>query len=443
MERHDMYDEIYEDDMVMRVERIGSLTSRHIASNDVGPAGLCSVPLIDGTVLHVDYAEPERLISFEAGTDRAVLAGLVGDARADAVMSLDGLPDDRAIRLPGTASQRRPGRATSRPSGGRKAIEMGQLATLISIHEDTDELAVVRAVAGFEFAARASRSEARSMLDPDMAASVVEASLDMAMSAPDEVMFLAGRKMKLASEVSRVVGEATAAVGMPEPSTLIDMLHRVRSLDDRRRPPEFELRPVAAASVRLESFAFRSFGDDDVVSDDDLSAILDSAIAGTDDSQRLATEPTLVINRRGRLEMAWRSEPEAEWVRVLRAGTQVLVALAPIVRTGEMWIAEALIPSEFGVGDVSVDLLDGETALTPGTRAEQVRAAVELGRQAVGASVGRGAVASDLWQQCADAWEAIGDGRRAERARAYAEGFLEVTRRELLADMVRGVVDRL
>jgi hypothetical protein len=438
-----MYDEIYEDDMVMRVEHIGSLTSRHIASNDVGPAGLCSVPLIDGTVLHVDYAEPERLISFEAGTDRAVLAGLVGDARADAVMSLDGLPDDRAIRLPGIAPQRRPGRATSRPSGGRKAVEIGQLATLISVHEDTDELDLVRAVAGFEFAARAARSEVRSMLNPDMAAAVVEASLDMAMSAPDEVMFLAGRKIKLASEVSRIVGEATAVVGMPEPSTLIGMLHRVRSLDDRRRPPEFELRPVAAASARLESFAFRSLGGDDLVSDDDLGEILDSAIARTDDNQRLANEPTLVVNLRGRLEMMWRAGPEAEWVRVLRSGTQVLIALAPIVRAGDSWIAEALIPSELSADDVTVDLLDGEASLSPGTRAEQVRAAVELGRQAVEASVDRNADAPRVWQQCADAWEAIGDGRRAERAHAYAEGYLEVTRRESLADRVRDVVDRL
>jgi hypothetical protein len=153
--------------------------------------------------------------------------------------------------------------------------------------------------------------------------------------------------------------------------------------------------------------------------------------------------PRLSMPSRGRLRIDWSVRPEGAWVRVLRADSQVLLALAPILEERGAWWAETIVPPDLGVGDIVVDTPpDGEATDASASSTERVMAAVDLGRQAVAATVSRRGDAATLWRRCADAWSALGDDRRARRALAYADGRAEVTRRETVADLVRETVDR-
>ena len=429
-----MNDEIYPDDIVLRVDEIGLLELRYLVANDTGPAGICSLALSDKSVIQVDYAEPDRLISIEPGDDRSVLNDLIGTSRADAVRSSRPLGESTAIRLPGS-TRRRMRVASSLPNRGEAAAALGQVALLTSVHNDHDELALVRGVAGFEAVATSERSDIAPILSTTAAAAVISRSTDYLLAFEDELSAVANSSKELRFELISLISRATSAAGVQPDARLLALLSRVRHLefDRRRRPPETReprhLRTFAFGSVQSQSAEWMPF-----------------------DEQRMASAraypidgpPQLRILRPGRLTATWESEPEGDWLRVMRADSQVLLALVPIMHDSHRWAAEAMIPPELSTDDVVVDACFHPIDTDPSdSRSEQIRSAVQLGRQAVAAAISRqrGLESAEWWRRCSDAWRQLGDDRRADRALAYADGRLEVTRRFTVCDRVREAVD--
>lgn len=112
------------------------------------------------------------------------------------------------------------------------------------------------------------------------------------------------------------------------------------------------------------------------------------------------------------------------WVRVFAAGPRpTLVALAPVARTDRPWrSAVALIGPGIPTSDVLVDVTISpkEPWLGPSSRA--VTVAAHLGAEAARAGRrGHDHLAAQGWQAAADAWEALGDDRRAALARGYRD----------------------
>lgn len=437
-----MNNEIYSDDMVLHVDDIDGDISRHIIANDMGPAGLCSVPLVDGTVLHVDYAEPERLSSFEPGSDDQVLSELVGVDRAHLIATTHVETHGHPIRLTTSRARRRFDVPSSRPRSNYSSIELGMAASLDAIHRDGDELPLVRAIAGFEFAAHVATSEIRSLIDGSAATAMVKESVDLVLADLGNVMRLAGVERKRAHRCADVIREAFSAVGLSDEHDLASKFLQVTDLDDRRlADPDDQpgiSRMIASAPMRPFPKAERRRAAAPVDAHFDAVgfATFNRSLAD------VPPEPTVEIRRLGRLRMSWRREPIGTWARVVRYDSQVLLALAPIVQRGITWVAEALIPPDLSVDEIAIDAIAGLPSGDQSTRAEQVRAAVELGRLAVQATVSRQGDANGLWLRCADAWASLDDTRRADRARNYASGQIEVTRVNTLADQVRTVIDR-
>lgn len=429
-----MIDEIFPDDVVLRVDEVGSAEVRHLIANDLGPAGICSLTLADQSVVQVDYAEPDRLISVEPGSDPDVLAALIGEVRAEATLSTRSLGDDSALRLPGSG-RRDVGRRTSQPRQTQAAVHLGRVAALMAIHHDVDELPLVRAIAGFESVARSADPLIAPILNRQEATTIVDRSIALATAAEDDVFRFNGRHPKLAMEVARLVDEARHAIGRTDPLESGNPLRRLERLDDHRRT-----RPVdddsmgqrwqfAAASPASPMRPFPRSSRDEFA----FSRVFAEPVG-----------PKLTIAPRGRLTITWKHQPEGDWARVLRAGSQVLLALVPVVAENSQWSAQAIIPPELGVDDLEVDTTERPIdADPPASRLERVRAAVDLGRQATNVAISRrrGHGSAELWRRCADAWRELGDDRRADRALAYADGRLEVSRRSTLADEVREAVD--
>lgn len=432
--REDVADAFYPDDLVLRISDIGAVRARSLVGNDVGPAGVCSLVLADGSVVDVDYAEPERLVHIEPTGDAPLLDLLIGRARARVVRASAPLGDDRGIRIPGRTGRDR-GVVTSRPRGGDGARAIGLAATLVALHRDDDELPFVRAVAGFEFVRRFSGAGIDRVIDRTDLAAVLDRSLDLAIADVPSVTEYVARRPKETEEIIRVVEESVTRGGRaddPRVASLTDILRR-RVWGQRPKRSEWD-------------------GFDDVIGDGldgrvamraaMLSAPLRTFSVDGRDVHSLI--PTLTITTPGRLRIEWSIRPAGEWVRVLRSGTQVLLALAPVVRDDDGVWAETVVPPDLGVDDLEIDTVTGSDGdgLEVDTPTERVRAAIDLGRMAVTATIARRRDASELWRRCADAWGALGDDRRARRAEAYANGELEVTRRDTLADRVREVVDR-
>jgi hypothetical protein len=433
--RDDTPDAVYPDDLVLRIADVGTLRVRTVIGNDVGPAGICSLPMFDGTMLHVDYAEPERLISIDPAGEAMSLDTLIGRERARFARSATPVGDDQAVRLPGRRTSGRRGATSSLPRGGERAQRIGRVAALDAVHHDEDELPIVRGVAGLEFGSRVADDETRWIVARDESREVVSGSLDMLLADRAALERLVITRPDVGDLIARV-----AATGVMAADLMKDGRARTLSrLLDRRRAPA----TPSVASVRHSSRSPR--GDD--LDPFERVAALRVSMAPMQDFAALVSDlddsPRLSMPSRGRLRVDWSVRPGDGWVRVLRADSQVLLALAPIVEDRGTWWAETIVPPDLGVGDLVVDTSPDGVGPDPSlSSAELVMAAVDLGRQAVAAAVARRGDSTALWNRCADAWAAIGDDRRAARARAYADGRAEVTRQVTVADLVRQVIDR-
>jgi hypothetical protein len=109
------------------------------------------------------------------------------------------------------------------------------------------------------------------------------------------------------------------------------------------------------------------------------------------------------------------------WLRVSLEGSQVLLAVVPVIERGSRAIAEALLPSDLTLSEVELELTQDPLPPTNST-IQQTMDAIRLGRSAVRKSLlARGVTPVSLWLECADLWEQLGDVSRAKQARRYAE----------------------
>jgi hypothetical protein len=109
------------------------------------------------------------------------------------------------------------------------------------------------------------------------------------------------------------------------------------------------------------------------------------------------------------------------WLRISLEGTQVLLAVVPLMERGDRAIAEALLPTDVTLNELDLMLTNSPLPTRPSS-IDAVMKAVNLGRSAVRASlIRRHWEQGERWLKCAEAWEVVGDTQRANRARIYAE----------------------
>ena len=110
------------------------------------------------------------------------------------------------------------------------------------------------------------------------------------------------------------------------------------------------------------------------------------------------------------------------WVRVLRREGLILLALAPLSRSGLLDRAELVVPPDLVVDDLVVEIVDAHAIDRVAVGADAIRAAVRAGREAARSErLGDTARARQQWRTCADLWTRAGDDSRASLARAYAK----------------------
>lgn len=99
-------------------------------------------------------------------------------------------------------------------------------------------------------------------------------------------------------------------------------------------------------------------------------------------------------------------------------------------------LAELLVPPDLGLDQLSVEVTaDPLPAVSSLLR---VREAIKLGRRAASLQALGQRTARARWFECADAWTALGDHRRAELAQQYASS--KSARRPLIAERVAAAI---
>jgi hypothetical protein len=112
------------------------------------------------------------------------------------------------------------------------------------------------------------------------------------------------------------------------------------------------------------------------------------------------------------------------WVRVVRRADGLLLALAPLRAAGPDGAdarARLLVPGEES-DELLVDLTVDPGAPAPSAARLGLEIALTAGRRAARAQrLGQRGTAIAGWRDCAQAWSAVGDDRRAAMAAEYAE----------------------
>ncbi len=143
----------------------------------------------------------------------------------------------------------------------------------------------------------------------------------------------------------------------------------------------------------------------------------------------------------GRLSARVTEFEEDWWLRVALEGTQVLLALVPLLERGDRASVEALLPTNVALNEIDLSLSNSPLPKVTSS-IDAVMKAVNLGRAAVRAAlIRRQWEQEERWTTCAEAWEAVGDLQRAKRARLYAEKGLSRPGPRLLTRDVMAVFE--
>jgi hypothetical protein len=362
-----------------------------VVGDSFGPAGL-SLLDVDGNVWAVDHADPTQLAVLDTDPDTA--SGNAMLLAAFGAVAADSAPQgDRPVDATGE-------RSTVHP-GGPAAAAAGRLVLLAEMADDSTAHPLVRVAAAVDLGRPSAElaGELRQLVVIDrlraanaLAAQVIETwrfvdAEDVALRLADQCEHTATVLGAFGTELRRLAArlrQATQARGPGEPLALpsaSDSLYSTPSFTpwtserpDTPQPEDFlELKMLAAHRVHITVSRAREGG----------------------------------------------------WVEVRRRGrTDSLLALVPLVQSGLLKTADALVPPGLSVDDFDIEILtvdelptppDGPLALT--------RQAVRAGRSAARADRLGDAEASRLrWTACAELWAAAGDPVRSAAALKRASG---------------------
>jgi hypothetical protein len=116
----------------------------------------------------------------------------------------------------------------------------------------------------------------------------------------------------------------------------------------------------------------------------------------------------------------WADRSGGLWARAFDAADDTVVGMGPVRRAGRDAVAHIIVPP-VATRRIEVDVTDRPEMPRPSPALAVVERAISRGVSAAQAER-RGEMerAASCWQQCARAWDAVGDPVRGDQARAYA-----------------------
>ncbi len=116
----------------------------------------------------------------------------------------------------------------------------------------------------------------------------------------------------------------------------------------------------------------------------------------------------------------WAERTGGLWARAFDAADDTVVGMGPVRRAGRDAVAHVIVPP-VAASRIEVDVTDRPEMPRPSPALAVVERAISRGAAAAQAErLGETERAALRWQQCARAWDAVGDPVRGDRARAYA-----------------------
>lgn len=354
-----------------------------------GPAGAASVELPDGSSWEVDHLDPGRLVSLDLdAADPTGSSLLVAAFGGDGAMRLV----DRARRRGRLPDDWRPEPGDPRGAGNRgrlAADAAGRLVLLADLAQDPSLGALARILAVVELVASTRGTPGGDLFEP-MLADLVDRAESLAPGVdPDELWSIEDRAKRLflmAQTFDQRFGDRA-----PD---LVDLLAdaSIEQVAMYDAMPSEAGAPRRAAIARLESVA--------------PAPQLPEEFLGTE-----RVSPSLLVVTVAR-------SADDRWARVLRRDGLVLLAQAPLERSGLVDRAQVLIPPDTRDDEFEVQVVDAEIlAALHRRQSDLIRDAVRAGRAAASAErrgdVGR---AMRRWDDCAELWAAVGDMDRSELA---------------------------
>ena len=374
---------VYSEDLIVR--SLGG-SSRAVTAHRFGPAGVLRLQLSDGVLLAVDAAQVGQLAYLDLDLDQAdeaVLEELVGSEQARDIVTDESALGDRPRRLPkspSTGSRRMAN--TSRPSPNELAQYVGEITRHLAWATAIDPRPVVKLVAAIE-------------------------ALDRSRSL-DSIPALRNLFEERASAVITSLTDE-----LPEIQDDIDLLS-----------------PTIGARVRQ------------LIGASSLLSRVSGGGAQPDSKQSLEQRAESVgQDEKGWINLSFDRSKKNHWVRVRHAGTQELVAVAPILCVKQRYGADVWLPPDLRSTDLVVDVTLRPFPL-PNNPVDLHVEAVRLGLRATLAD--RDDMRSDaveLWRQCAECWLSVGDTQRADLALRYSVKGTPRRRFKSLVDRIVTALD--
>jgi hypothetical protein len=341
-----------------------------------GPAGEVSLELAEGIWITIDFAEgdPGQVVSLV----------IDADCRSPFLVSLFG--EDRAIQIEETLGNSGPLnlralRGASIPLPPTlEAASFIEIAKMKSIAEDPAVHDVARASAALEAIEEMRRASVKAPRFDELTQDLLELAANVLESEEQMLVLLHDRLPKTAARFAGLCQRNSRST--PE-------------LDRYRQLLEF------GGEISVDVEVDESF--DDGSSGKRVSL---SRIELSEGGLLEATSPTYQPDR---------------WVRVLNSGSLELLALAELRKQADgSSVATALVAPGTSLNEIFCEIVESSRSIQ-GSSIERVGAAVRLGRRATRAE--SNIEARSRWTLCAEAWEELGDGRRARIAQRYAESW--------------------
>ena len=366
-----------------------------------GPAGEVSLELAEEIWITIDFAEgdPGRVVSLV----------IDADCRSPFLVSLFG--EDRAIQIEETLGNSGPLnlralRGASIPLPPTlEAASFIEIAKMKSIAEDPAVHDVARACAALEAIEEMRRASVKAPRFDELTQDLLELAVNFLESEEQMLVLLHDRLPKTAARFAGLCQRNSRST--PELDRYRQLLEFGREGDvdvsesfdlDSERLSEQWVVPAAAWEVTGWPEKF-----------DDGS------------SQKRESLSRIELSEGGLLQATSPTYRPDRWVRVLNSGSLELLALAELRKQEDgSSVATALVAPGTSLHEIFCEIVESSRSIQ-GSSIERVGAAVRLGRRATRAE--SNSEARSRWTLCAEAWEELGDGRRARIAQRYAESW--------------------